>query len=226
MPSRSRVVLLTGAAGGIGRVMMRALLRGGHCVAAVDRDAKSLERLKSLSDSTERLCPIDADLSRETGCAHAIEIARERFGTIEALVNNAGIGMSAIRPDAEVRHPGIEELLPEIWDRFFAIFVRAPVILTRLTLPLIREARPPTSPTHGQSRRQLLTAPCVVQSRDPTKVSRRKRHASGLLPQLASLAVPEAGAPLPADPRANLSVEHTCHPEIRVHHDAPAARPC
>jgi NAD(P)-dependent dehydrogenase (short-subunit alcohol dehydrogenase family) len=140
MPSRSRIVLLTGAAGGIGRVMTRALLRGGHCVAAVDRDAASLERLKSLCDRTERLCPIVADLSTETGCAHAIEIARERFGTIEALVNNAGIGMSVIRPDAEVSHPGIEELTPAIWDRFFAIFVRAPVILTRLTLPLMREA--------------------------------------------------------------------------------------
>jgi NAD(P)-dependent dehydrogenase (short-subunit alcohol dehydrogenase family) len=141
MPSRSRIVLLTGAAGGIGRVMTRALLRGGHCVAAVDRDAASLERLKSLCDRTERLCPIVADLSTETGCAHAIEIACERFGTIEALVNNAGIGMSVIRPDAEVSHPGIEELTPEIWDRFFAIFVRAPVIITRLTLPLMREAR-------------------------------------------------------------------------------------
>jgi len=141
MPSRSRIVLLTGAAGGIGRVMTRALLGDGHCVAAVDWDAASLERLKSLCNRTERLCPILADLSTETGCAHAIEIARERFGTIEALVNNAGIGMSAIRPDAEVSHPGIEELTPEIWDRFFAIFVRAPVILTRLTLPLMREAR-------------------------------------------------------------------------------------
>jgi Glycosyl hydrolase family 65, C-terminal domain len=65
-----------------------------------------------------------------------------------------------------------------------------------------------------------------MQSRDLTKVSRHKRHASGLLPQLASLAVPEAEAPLLLDPRADLSVEHRCHPEIRVHHDAPAARPC
>jgi NAD(P)-dependent dehydrogenase (short-subunit alcohol dehydrogenase family) len=110
-------------------------------IASQPWTAESLERLKSLCDSTERLCPIIADLSTETGCAHAIEIARERFGTIEALINNAGIGMSAIRPDAEVRHPGIEELSTEIWDRFFAIFVRAPVMLTRLTLPLMREAR-------------------------------------------------------------------------------------
>src|SRR6266540_2787556 len=63
-------------------------------------------------------------------------------------------------------------------------------------------------------------------SRDPTNVNRRKRRASGLLPQLASSAVPEAEAPLPPDPQANLSVEHTCRPEIRVRHDAPAARPC
>ena len=140
MPSRSRIVLLTGAAGGIGRVMTQALLRDGHCVAAVDRDADSLKHLKSLCGRTELLYPILADLSTEAGSEYAIETARERFGTIEALINNAGIGMSAIRPDAEVSHPGIEELTSEIWDRFFAIFVRAPVILAHLALPLMREA--------------------------------------------------------------------------------------
>jgi NAD(P)-dependent dehydrogenase (short-subunit alcohol dehydrogenase family) len=39
-----------------------------------------------------------------------------------------------------VRYPGIEELTPEIWDRFFAIFVRAPVMLTRAALPLMRNS--------------------------------------------------------------------------------------
>jgi hypothetical protein len=71
----------------------------------------------------------------------------------------------------------------------------------------------------------MLTA-LVMQSHNLTNISRRKRRASGLLPQLASSAVPEAEAPLPPDPRANLSVEHRCHPEIRVRHDAPAAHPC
>jgi NADP-dependent 3-hydroxy acid dehydrogenase YdfG len=53
MPLRNRVALLTGAAGGIGRVMTRALLDDGHSVAAVDRDADSLERLKSKNNSTK-----------------------------------------------------------------------------------------------------------------------------------------------------------------------------
>src|SRR5262249_33820951 len=52
------------------------------------------------------------------------------------------------------------------------------------------------------------------------------RRASGPLPQLASSAVPEAEAPLPADPHASPSGEQTCHPEIRVRRDAPVVRPC
>ena len=134
-----RVVLLTGAAGGIGRVMTQALLADGHRVAAVDRDAVSLDRLKTLCQSNERLHPILADLSTEAGCRRAVEGARERFGAVEAVVNNAGIGMSAIRADAEARHPGIEELTPELFDRFFNIFMRAPATIVRAALPQMRE---------------------------------------------------------------------------------------
>jgi len=140
MPSRNRIVLLTGAGGGIGTVMTRALLDAGHSVAAVDRDAGSLDRLKHLVRGAERLSLICADLSTEAGCSQAIQSALQGFGAIEVLINNAGIGMSSIRPDAEVRYPGIEELTPEIWDRFFAIFVRAPVMLTRAALPLMRNS--------------------------------------------------------------------------------------
>ena len=55
--------------------------------------------------------------------------------TVEAVINNAGVGQSSIRPDAEVRHPGIAELTPEIYDRFFGVFVRAPATLVRAALP-------------------------------------------------------------------------------------------
>ena len=138
MPSPSRTVLLTGAAGGIGRVMTRALLADGHKVAAVDRDQGLLDQLGVLDSGAGRLYPVAADLATEPGCRQAIEAACRRFGSIDAVINNAGIGMCSIRPDAEARHPGIEELTPEIWDRFFVIFVRAPVMLTRLALPRMR----------------------------------------------------------------------------------------
>ena len=137
MPSASsRIVFLTGAAGGIGLAMTDALLAAGHAVAAIDRDAKALDRLAAAhAGSKDRLHPIRADLSTPAGCEAAMAAARARFGAIGAVINNAGIGMSSVRPDAEVRTPGIEELTPEIWDRFLAIFVRAPVMLVRAALP-------------------------------------------------------------------------------------------
>ena len=134
----SRVVLLTGAAGGIGRVMTQALLADGHKVVAVDRDVASLERLKALCQSNARLHCLVAQLELEAGCRRAVEETQKRFGTVEAVINNAGIGMSAIRPDAEARHPGIEELTVQTFDRFFQIFVRAPVAITRLATPIMK----------------------------------------------------------------------------------------
>jgi NAD(P)-dependent dehydrogenase (short-subunit alcohol dehydrogenase family) len=135
-PRRGRVVLLTGAAGGIGRAMTEALLAAGHAIAAVDRDRAALEKLTAqFGAAKDRLHPIAADLSRESGCQSAVAAARSRFGAIEAVINNAGIGMSSVRPDAEARAPGIEELTPEIWDGFMAIFVRAPIVLVRAALP-------------------------------------------------------------------------------------------
>ena len=102
----------------------------------VDRDRAALERLTARhAAAKDRLHPIVADLGTEAGCQSAVAAARAKFGAIEAVINNAGIGMSSIRPDAEVRAPGIEELTPQIWDGFMAIFVRAPVMLVRAALP-------------------------------------------------------------------------------------------
>jgi NAD(P)-dependent dehydrogenase (short-subunit alcohol dehydrogenase family) len=138
----SRVVLLTGAAGGIGKAITAALLDAGHAVAAVDRDAAALDRLVAFhrsADAAERIRPILADLADAAQCARAVEIAVARFGRLEAVVNNAGVGMSSLRPDAEARHPGIEELTPEIWENFFAVNARAPMLITRAALPFMRQ---------------------------------------------------------------------------------------
>lgn len=135
-PEKARsVVLLTGAAGGIGRAMVDALLAAGHVVAAVDRDATAMARLAADYPAVE---PIIADLESVDGCARAFDAAIARFGQVDAVVNNAGIGVSALRPDAEVRLPSIEELDATTWDRFFAINVRAPMLLIRAALPGMR----------------------------------------------------------------------------------------
>ena len=138
---RGRVVLLTGAAGGIGRVMTGALLAAGHAVAAVDRDHTGLERLAAQHGAAkDRLHPIPADLASEAACQNAAAAARSRLGPIGAIINNAGIGMSSVRPDAEARAPGIDELTPAVWDGFMAVFVRAPIVLVRAALADMKRA--------------------------------------------------------------------------------------
>jgi NAD(P)-dependent dehydrogenase (short-subunit alcohol dehydrogenase family) len=139
----SRAVLLTGAAGGIGTAITQALLAAGHAVAAVDRDQAALEALTARhagTDAAERLSPILANLVDPTTCAYAVEAAANRFGRLEALINNAGVGMSSLRPDAEARHPGMEELTPAIWETFYAVNARAPMLLARAALPLMRQS--------------------------------------------------------------------------------------
>ena len=131
-----RIVLITGAAGGIGRAMVAAALAAGHGVAALDRDAAALAALPA----HDRLHAVLADLATEQGCRDGVAAAVARFGRIDALVNNAGIGVSSLRPDAETLTPGIAELDAATWDRFFAINVRAPMLLLRETLPMMRQA--------------------------------------------------------------------------------------
>ena len=131
----SRVVLVTGAAGGIGAAITDALVKAGHSVAAVDRDAAALKRLAT----SDRIHPFLIDVEAESACVEAVASAVAYFGRLDAIVNNAGIGPSSIRPDAEANLPRIEELTAEIWDRFFAVNVRAPMLVTQAALPHMKK---------------------------------------------------------------------------------------
>ncbi|MCZ8171119.1 MAG: SDR family NAD(P)-dependent oxidoreductase [Brevundimonas sp.] len=136
----SRIVLITGAAGGIGRAMVASLLVAGHRIAALDYDAKGLDALLTAHAAHPDLHAIEADLSTAKGCEAGMAAAVSHFGRVEVLVNNAGIGVSSLRPDAETRLPSLEELSGPVWDRFFAINVTAPMLLTRAAVPMMREA--------------------------------------------------------------------------------------
>lgn len=138
---RGRVVIVTGAAGGIGRAIVQSLLADGHSIAAVDRDEGALRRLTDEFqefDAAGRLHTIVCDLRLVRACEEAVDSAVGRFGRAEAVINNAGIGVSSLRPDAESSHPTIEELTSDIWDLFFAVNVRAPMSMVRAALPYMK----------------------------------------------------------------------------------------
>jgi NAD(P)-dependent dehydrogenase (short-subunit alcohol dehydrogenase family) len=83
-PPARRAALVTGAAGGIGRAVVRALAGEGCDVLGVDRDPDGVE-------SGARVLAHGAELSDEAGAAGAVAAAVERFGGLDVVVNVAGM---------------------------------------------------------------------------------------------------------------------------------------
>ena len=136
-----RVALVTGAAGGIGTELTRALLKAGASVTASDVSEKSLFALneKMLAEGlAERLLCHAFDVSDNTACVAAVAATAERFGGLDILVNNAGLGMGAIRDDHLTNLVAIEEIEPEVWDRFVRINLSGAWYLTRAAVPSMK----------------------------------------------------------------------------------------
>jgi len=83
----SRVAVVTGASRGIGLEITRALARAGYRVVATARSATGAAAL----EPSATLAVVDGDVSLAETAARAVGVARERFGRLDLLVNNAGI---------------------------------------------------------------------------------------------------------------------------------------
>src|SRR5688572_29832440 len=93
----SKIVIVTGAGGGMGKAMSLGLLECGARIAAVDNHLAKLESLRLAAAPAERLLPIAADITRAEDCEEIIRRTISQWGAVHVLVNNAGIGMQTIR---------------------------------------------------------------------------------------------------------------------------------
>ncbi|WDL97694.1 SDR family NAD(P)-dependent oxidoreductase [Alicyclobacillus sp. ALC3] len=85
-----KTVIVTGATRGIGRVIALAFARKGDNVVATGRDGSRLQSLREeLKDFS--VLPIVADLSQPKDVQNLIDVSRQHFGSLDVLVNNAGI---------------------------------------------------------------------------------------------------------------------------------------
>src|SRR6266851_758990 len=127
-----RSAVVTGAATGIGRATAYAFARSGYAVALVGRRAEPLEELADeLRQSGADALAAPADVASHEKVAGAIGAAVDRFGGIDALVNNAGVGDSA---------PLLEESL-ERWEETLRINLTGAFLTTQLALPHLIECR-------------------------------------------------------------------------------------
>jgi 17beta-estradiol 17-dehydrogenase / 3beta-hydroxysteroid 3-dehydrogenase len=90
---RGKVALVTGASAGIGAAIARALASHGLRVAAVARRAERLQALcAELQALGSEALAVPADLAAPDGPARAFAQVRSRWGGVDVLVNNAGLG--------------------------------------------------------------------------------------------------------------------------------------
>jgi short-subunit dehydrogenase len=95
---QNKVVVVTGGTDGIGKALVDQLLRSGARVATCGRNHDKLYRLQSEFPSYP-LHAVVADVSIENDCRRFIESTLEAFGSIDILINNAGVSMRALLKD-------------------------------------------------------------------------------------------------------------------------------
>ena len=124
-------VVVTGAAGGLGRAFAQAFAREGARVIAADINLGGAQETAALIGPAAIGAQVDVTSQASTVALAAL--AADRLGGIDVLVNNAAIY-------AGLERRGFEDIDETVWDRVMAVNVKGPWQMTRAAAPHLRAA--------------------------------------------------------------------------------------
>jgi NAD(P)-dependent dehydrogenase (short-subunit alcohol dehydrogenase family) len=126
-------VIVTGAGGGLGRAFALAFAAAGAQVCAADIDAlAAAQTATAVHDGGGSAVAAAGDVATPDGAASIAASARDAFGGIDVLVNNAAVY-------AGLQRRSFEQIPLEEWDRVMAVNVRGPWLCARACAPAMRE---------------------------------------------------------------------------------------
>jgi len=126
---KDKIILVTGATGGLGRVVVKRLLEAGAFVAAAYRDEAKFKGLSgSLGEAGESLSGFKADVTSETEVRGMVEEVIRRHGRVDALLNLAG----AYRGGADVAGTSEHD-----WDFLMQTNLKSAFLCSRAVLPVM-----------------------------------------------------------------------------------------
>jgi meso-butanediol dehydrogenase/(S,S)-butanediol dehydrogenase/diacetyl reductase len=123
-----KVVLVTGAARGIGLTSAQRFAAEGALVMLADRDAATLAEAAASVPGSRMVA---ADLTEEGMADRVLEATLSAFGRLDVLVNNAGISEPA----------PIAKTTPESWRRVLAVNLDAVYLLSRAAMPALAQSK-------------------------------------------------------------------------------------
>lgn len=124
---KSRLAVVTGAAGTMGKAITRQLVADGHRVAAIDLSRDSVAGLAG--EMTGKVIPVALDISDADAVAAAWKTLTAEHGPVTILVNNAGL----------LSNNKAEQTSAEEWRRIMAVNLDGPFYLSRLGLGDMRQ---------------------------------------------------------------------------------------
>src|SRR5258707_7732821 len=123
----AKSALITGAARGIGLATAKRFLADGFRVAMLDIDGEALARSVAAINEPERTLALTSDVALPDQIEAAVAQVKARFGSIDALVNNAGVA---------VFKPALETSLTE-FQRTLDVNLTGPFLLAKACVPLM-----------------------------------------------------------------------------------------
>jgi len=125
----TRNILITGATSGIGMATARLMAKAGHNTLLSGRNTRALESLATELGTTAHFYP--ADVSDYKAVQGMVAEAKRKMGSIDVLVNNAGLGYFEKLEDGEIEH----------WHRMVDVNVKGVLNCLHASLPHLIESR-------------------------------------------------------------------------------------
>jgi NAD(P)-dependent dehydrogenase (short-subunit alcohol dehydrogenase family) len=131
MGMAERAALVTGASSGIGLAIAKTLGEEGYALTVSARRPEKLEKAaEGLKSEGFEVEPVPANMAEEDHVVAIFAAHRQKYGRLDVLVNNAGVGIGAPMEEIQTKH----------LDMQLAVNLRALILGTREGLPMLRAA--------------------------------------------------------------------------------------
>ncbi len=132
---KDRVVIITGAGQGIGRVFAKAFALAGAKVVIAERNEKTAAAVAGeILAANGQALAITTDVADEASIKEMVQLTEDEFGRVDVLINNAGIFSTLeMRP--------FDQIPLEEWEQVLKVNLTGPFLCARAVLPAMRRAK-------------------------------------------------------------------------------------